>query len=86
MRATRSVGHTGYTLSYSEPHEQAEWVVYMITAERLRGDVKRKGNFRVRSQAIRIGSEVLGDYKGSGYDRGISLQVKDSRMLNEIFF
>ena len=41
------VVHTGFTLSYSEPHEQAEWVAYVVTAERLRGGVKRTNNFRI---------------------------------------
>ena len=63
------VVHTGFTLSYSEPHEQAEWVAYLVTAERLKGDVKRTNNFRI-DPAISTGSSVLGDYKGSGYDRG----------------
>ena len=63
------VVHTGFTLSYSERHEQAEWVAYLVTAERLRGGVKRTDNFRV-DPAVPTGSAVLGDYKGSGYDRG----------------
>ena len=63
------VVHTGFTLSYSEPHEQAEWVAYVVTAERLKGAVKRTNNFRI-DPAVLTGSAVLGDYKGSGYDRG----------------
>ena len=64
------VVHTGFTLSYSEPHEQAEWGgAYLVTAERLRGGVKRTDNFRI-DPAVTTGSAVLGDYRGSGYDRG----------------
>ena len=63
------VVHTGFTLSYSEPHEQAEWVAYLVTSERLSGGVKRTNNFRV-DPTVTTGSAVLGDYKGSGYDRG----------------
>ena len=49
--------------------QQAEWVAYLVTAERLRGDVKRTNNFRV-DPSVMTGSAVLGDYKGSGFDRG----------------
>ena len=29
------VAHTNYTLSYSEDHEQAEWVYYVLNSNQL---------------------------------------------------
>lgn len=61
--------HTAYTLKYSEEHEQAEWVAYKLTAERVRGSYKRTNDFRPDPK-VKTGSASLSDYKGSGYDRG----------------
>jgi len=63
------IQHTGYTLSYSEEHEQAKWVAYELTKEELRGNVERTDNFRADSN-IDTDSASLSDYRGSGYDRG----------------
>ena len=41
------VKHQYYTMSYSEEHEQPEWVAYEITRDQFQGKwVKRKDNFR----------------------------------------
>jgi len=41
------VDHTYYSFSYSEDHEQAEWVYYMLTGDMVRsGSVSRTDNFR----------------------------------------
>ncbi|MDZ7792136.1 MAG: DNA/RNA non-specific endonuclease [Spirochaetia bacterium] len=61
--------HTGYTLSYSEEHEQAEWVAYKLTIEELQGDVERTDNFR-EDKKVDTETASLSDYRGSGYDRG----------------
>lgn len=63
------VHHAYYSLSYSEQHEQAEWVFYEIKKERILGLVGRTDNFR-RDQKITANSADLIDYRGSGYDRG----------------
>ncbi len=63
------VKHTAYILKYNEKHEQADWVIYRITADRMKGTVKRKDNFRP-DPSVKTGSATLADYKGSGYDRG----------------
>ena len=36
----------GYSLSYNENHEQANWVAYELTAGEVRGSVKRRDAFR----------------------------------------
>ncbi len=63
------IKHSYYTLSYSEQHEQAEWVAYELTKSRVYGEVSRTDNFREDPLVI-TGSATLSDYKGSGYDRG----------------
>lgn len=62
--------HNGYTLCYSEEHEQPFWVAYVLTPEEVNSQpIKRKDNFR-SDPAISTESAQLSDYKGSGFDRG----------------
>ncbi|MBR6347846.1 MAG: DNA/RNA non-specific endonuclease [Spirochaetales bacterium] len=64
------VRHTGYTLSYSEEHEQPLWVAYLLTADEVFAGLEdRNDNFR-EDPAVPTGSATLSDYRGSGYDRG----------------
>jgi endonuclease G, mitochondrial len=63
------VRHTYYTLSYSEPNEQAEWVYYELTADMVRGMQKRTDDYRPDEKVTTISAQ-LEDYRGSGYDRG----------------
>ena len=70
------VNHTYYSLSYSEQHEQAEWVFYEIKKERILSVAKRKNNFR-SDKKISTYSSTLLDYKGSGYDRGHLAPAQD---------
>jgi len=76
------VDHTYYSLSYSEDHEQAEWVYYMLTGEMVRsGSVSRTDNFR-EDPSVTTRSASLGDYKGSGYDRGHLCPAGDMQINN----
>ena len=63
------VEHRYYTLSYSEKHEQAEWVAYHLTPYRVKGGVERTDDFR-KDPKVRTGSSSNADHEGSGYDRG----------------
>ncbi len=64
------VEHAYFALDYSEEHEQASYVTYILTREMLEGEkVRRTDNFR-EDPKIQTGSASLADYKGSGYDRG----------------
>lgn len=64
------VERPGYSLGYSEYHEQAAWVMYHLTAEEAETKVtKRNDNFR-EDPEIPTGSATLADYRHSGYDRG----------------
>ncbi|MCH3917323.1 MAG: DNA/RNA non-specific endonuclease [Spirochaetia bacterium] len=61
--------HPGYTLSYNENYEVADWVAYEITRADIYGNATRSDDFRI-DPTIPTGSAALEDYRGSGYDRG----------------
>jgi endonuclease G len=61
--------YTGFSLVYSEEHEQALWVAYHLTKEEALGEFPRKNNFREDPNIV-TGTATLDDYRGTGYDRG----------------
>ena len=63
------VHHDGYSLSYSEPHEQAEWVAYELKKAHLTNTNFKRPYFEV-DNAIKTGAASWKNYKNSGYDRG----------------
>jgi endonuclease G len=64
------IEHQFYTLSYSEKDEQAKWVAYELSRDRVNSFIaERTDNFREDSK-VESGSAKLSDYRGSGYDRG----------------
>ena len=63
------VKHDGYSLSYNETHEQANWVSYLHTRSRSIASTERGNDFRP-DPAVKSGSAELVDYAGSGYDSG----------------
>ncbi len=64
------VFHQSFALNYSEAHEQAEWVYYELSSDKLTVDkTKRKDNFRADPK-VATGSAAVEDYKKSGFDRG----------------
>lgn len=84
------IKHKYFALSYSEEHEQAEWVAYELTRKSLKApNVKRSGNFRPDPR-VRKASASKRDYKGSGYDRGHLVPAGDMAFSNlsmsETFF
>ena len=84
------VRHTYYTLSYAEEHEQAEWVAYELTRDRLNENwVERATSFRP-DPAVRTESATPRDYSGSGYDRGhlcpAADMAFDTLAMSESFF
>ena len=83
------IRHLGYTLSYNEKHEQANWVAYELTAEETRKGVSRSNDFR-SDNAVKTGSATNDDYQGSGYDRGHMAPAADMswsvQAMEESFF
>ncbi len=63
------VKHTGYTLSYNEEHEQANWVAYELTADETEKAYERTNKF-IPDPEVPTGSADNADYRDSGYDRG----------------
>ena len=69
-KADYIVDREGYSLGYSEEHEQARWVIYRLTYEEATTkSTSREDNFRPDPE-IPTGSATLADYKNSGKDRG----------------
>lgn len=84
------IQHKYYTLSYSEPHEQAEWVAYKLTKSSIQApNVRRTNDFRTDPK-VASGSADLSDYRGSGYDRGHLAPAGDmafnQEAMSESFF
>jgi endonuclease G len=73
---------TGFDLSYNETHEQANWVMYILTREELEGSVERSDDFR-QDKKIPTGSASLADYRKSGYDRGHLAPAADMKWSEE---
>ena len=69
-KADTIIDRPGYALGYSEYHEQAAWVIYIMTREEATTkEAQRTNKFRSDPQ-IPTGSATPGDYRRSGYDRG----------------
>ena len=84
------VKHEYYALSYSEKDEEAEWVAYELTRDRLNQKrVQRANNFRPDPK-VKTGSADIYDYKRSGYDRGHLVPAGDMafspRAMSETFY
>ena len=69
-KADTIIDRPGYALGYSEYHEQAAWVIYIMTREEATTkEAQRTNKFRGDPE-IPTGSATTGDYRRSGYDRG----------------
>src|SRR5574344_20414 len=83
------VKHSAYTLSYSEPHEQAEWVAYVLTKSHIQKNVDRTDKF-MSDYSVTTGSASDNDYKKSGYDRGhlapAADMAWDAQAMKESFY
>ncbi|MEN7548891.1 DNA/RNA non-specific endonuclease [Rapidithrix thailandica] len=83
------IRYSGFTVSYNEKHEQADWVAYELTSEETRGSAKRTDRF-VSDPQVQTGSATKDDYKGSGYDRGHLAPAGDmkwsKKAMQESFF
>ncbi|MFD2529420.1 DNA/RNA non-specific endonuclease [Polaribacter marinaquae] len=63
------VHHQHYSLSYSEKHEQAEWVAYELKASDLSRNNFKRPYFEI-DNAVKTKAAHWRNYKNSGYDRG----------------
>lgn len=83
------VEHAHYSLSYSEPHEQAEWVAYQLKESHLTYDDRKRPYF-IEDPKVKSKSADWRNYRGSGYDRGHLVPAGDRRFsesaYNETFY
>ncbi len=64
------IKHTGFDLLYNEVTEQPDWVIYLLTRNKLQHPpFARTNNFR-QDKKIITGSATLSDYYKTGFDRG----------------
>ena len=72
------IHHKGYSLSYSEKHEQAEWVAYELKKSHLSKTNFKRPYFEI-DNAVKTGAAHWRNYKNSGYDRGHLCPAGDRR-------
>ncbi|NNK82617.1 MAG: DNA/RNA non-specific endonuclease, partial [Flavobacteriaceae bacterium] len=63
------VHHDGYSLSYNEKYEQAEWVAYELKKEHLANRNFKRPYFEI-DKTIKTKAAHWKNYKQSGYDKG----------------
>ena len=72
------VRHQGYALSYSEAHEQPEWVAYELKKSHLSTTNFKRPYFEI-DKTVKTGAAHWRNYKKSGYDRGHLCPAGDRR-------
>ncbi|WP_420320439.1 DNA/RNA non-specific endonuclease [Flagellimonas sp.] len=78
------VRHQHFMLSYSEAHEQAEWVAYQLKKSHLTYDDRKRPYF-IEDPKVRTKSADWRNYKGSGYDRGHLCPAGDRRFSEQAY-
>jgi endonuclease G len=78
------IRHVYFSLSYSEKHEQAEWIAYELKKEHLsKAEFERP--YFVQDRKIRTESADWRNYKNSGYDRGHLCPAGDRRFSYDAY-
>ncbi|SNR14648.1 DNA/RNA non-specific endonuclease [Tenacibaculum jejuense] len=83
------IHHSGYSFSYSEKHEQAEWVAYSLDKKDIiYADFKRP--YFIQDPKVKTKSADWRNYKKSGYDKGHLCPAADrkssKKLFNETFY
>ncbi len=78
------ITHSNYSLSYSEKHEQPEWVAYELKKEHLSKNEYKRPFFELDDK-VRSSSADWRNYKNSGYDKGHLCPAADRRFSYDAF-
>ena len=78
------VKHEGYNLSYSEKHEQPEWVAYSLDKKDIVYTNRKRPYFN-EDPKVKTTSAHWKNYKKSGYDRGHLCPAGDRRLTKESY-
>lgn len=78
------VNHKYYTLSYSENHEQAEWVAYELKPT-ISSHSEMKRPYFIQDKKVKTGSADWKNYKNSGYDKGHLCPAGDMKFSKEAY-
>ncbi len=76
--------HKGYTFSYSEAHEQSEWVAYVLENTQNRHRDFDRPYFE-QDPIVETGSADWRNYKKSGYTKGHLCPASDRKQSYELF-
>ncbi|MDO1499751.1 DNA/RNA non-specific endonuclease [Winogradskyella maritima] len=76
------VHHKFYSLSYSEAHEQAEWVAYELKANQVVSTNHKRPYFQI-DKSVKTEGAHWRNYKNSGYDRGHLCPAGDRKFSKE---
>ncbi|WP_299623453.1 DNA/RNA non-specific endonuclease [uncultured Tenacibaculum sp.] len=83
------IHHNGYSLSYDEKHEQAEWVAYRLHSNDIAYS-KFKRPYFIQDPKVKTQSSDWRNYKKSGYDKGHLCPAGDRKAtlkaFNETFY
>jgi endonuclease G len=78
------IDHTYYALEYSEIHEQAKWVTYLLSRSHLTDDDRKRPYF-IEDPKVKTFSADWRNYKNSGYDRGHLCPAGDRRFSERAY-
>ncbi len=78
------ISHPTYHLSYSEEHEQAEWIAYELKKEHLQKHNFKRPYFN-QDPKVTTESAHWNNYKNSGYSRGHLLPAGDRTFSKEAY-